>query len=155
MSDANKDSNRGYFDSFKSMLGVGPIASSAANPTNLNQQAAALPDKTNPSQPTFTPPRPIKAPHPEVIPGTPYPQYATHTFGFFSRGRFTQRHVITFPCSFTEIVSTPSDAGVWGISHELRSGQGSIWKRLFQDPREARAAQPSSPPSNFRPSAPQ
>lgn len=42
--------------------------------------------------------------------------------------------------SVPELVSTPSDIGIWEVSHEMR-GKFS-WRRLFQDPSTFEAASP-------------
>lgn len=36
--------------------------------------------------------------------------------------------------SLPEMVSTPSDIGIWEVAHDLPKGKWE-WKRLFQDPR--------------------
>jgi len=54
--------------------------------------------------------------------------------------------------SMPEMVSTPTDVGIWEIGHGMRTGQFT-WKRLFQDPRTYtgtdsvgnKAAGPASP----------
>ena len=42
--------------------------------------------------------------------------------------------------SAPELVSTPSDVGIWEVSHEMKGK--FTWKRLFQDPRTFDAPSP-------------